>query len=478
MLAQAFPSPAASCLSAFKRRRLCRPLDTDYLSAAILIGLSLGVCAPAVLAQQPLTVRPASISQLPEALPAPQAMPAPGSQAAPADLRANALTLVDLEQIALANNPSLGRAAAMVAAARGNWLQVGLPPNLAWGYLGQQLGSGGRAEQHALLVDGELVTGHKLALSREVAAQEVAKAEQQWFAQQQRVLTDVRIAFYEALLAQRRIDLAGQLLTIARQGLTTAERLKRAGETSGIDLLQASLEVEQAEITLNAAQNGHRRAWWSLTAVIGVPQMAPTLLEGSLDALPPEMTWDEALARLLSVSPEVAAAVANVERARWAVSRARAEPIPNVRFQAAVMQDNGIGGKTDGIVQMLLPLPLINRNQGAIRQAESELIAAERSIQQVELDLQNRLAQVFERYASAASQVQRYRARILPAARESFDLVRRGYEGGEFPFLNLLNAQRTYFRTNLDYLDSLRELRSSSAEIEGMLLKNSLGAGQ
>jgi cobalt-zinc-cadmium efflux system outer membrane protein len=140
------------------------------------------------------------------------------------------------------------------------------------------------------------------------------------------------------------------------------------------------------------------------------------------------------------------------------------------------MQDNGIGGKTDGIAQVLMPLPIFNRNTGAIRQAESEAVAAERALAQLELDLQNRLAPVFERYASAAVRVRRYRESVLPMAQESLDLVRRRYEGGEDPFLNLLNAQRTFFETNLQYLESLRELRSATAEIDGLLLRGSLTA--
>jgi cobalt-zinc-cadmium efflux system outer membrane protein len=386
------------------------------------------------------------------------------------------LTLADLEQMALTSNPSLGRAQALVSAAQGNWVQVGLPPNPSAGYLGQQLGSGGRAEQHALLVEQEIVTGRKLRLNREVAYQELVRAEQQLAAQQQRVLTDVRQAFFEALLAQRRVELAQELVSIAERGQVAAERLQRAGETSRADTLQADLEYEAAQIELNRAQNQHQRAWWSLTAVVGAPQLPPTILRGDLEALPAEATWEESLARLLSASPEVAAAAASIDRARWSLARARAEPIPNVRFQGAVMQDNGIGGKTDGIVQMLLPLPLWNRNQGGIDQAAGELMAAQQAFAQLELDLQSRLAPVYERYASALAQVRRYRERILPTAQQSLDLVRRGYEAGEFPYLNLLNAQRTFFQTNLQYLESLRELRLSAIEMEGLLLRDSLAA--
>jgi len=386
------------------------------------------------------------------------------------------MTLEDLEQIALINNPSLARAGAMVAAARGNWVQVGLPPNLSWGYLGQQLGSGNIASQHMLLIDGEIVTGGKLRWNRAVAEQEILRAEQNMFAQQQRVLTDIRIGFYEALLAQRNLELAQTLLKIAGEATNTAQRLFAAGETSEVDLRQAEIEVFNAENNLNDARQRHFAAWQTLRAVLGVPTLPAAVLRGDLESIPDNITWEETLDRLLSTSPEVGAAVANLERARAALVRARREPIPNVRFQGGPMQDMGFkGGKTDGIVQMLLPLPLINRNQGAISQAMAEVTAAERAVQQVELDLQNRLAPVFERYSSSVYRVRRYREKILPSAEKSLELVRRGYGAGEFPFLNLLNTQRTYFQTNQAYLQSLLDLRSSAAQIEGLLLNNSLG---
>ena len=63
---------------------------------------------------------------------------------------------------------------------------------------------------------------------------------------------------------------------------------------------------------------------------------------------------------------------------------------------------------------------------------------------------------------------------ILPTAKESVDLIHRSYEAGETGYINLLTAQRTYSQTNLNYLESLSNLRKAEAEIEGLLLTNSL----
>ena len=124
-----------------------------------------------------------------------------------------------------------------------------------------------------------------------------------------------------------------------------------------------------------------------------------------------------------------------------------------------------------------LPLPIWNRNQGALIQAQHQAAAAERALQQLELSLQNRLAPVFERYSNALNQVKEYRETILPAAQETLELSRQLYQAGEAGFINLLTAQRTYSQTNLAYLEALRELRTAAAEIEGLLLSNSLQAG-
>lgn len=385
------------------------------------------------------------------------------------------LTLEELEQRALVSNPSLRRFAALVGAARGNALQVGLPPNPSIGYEGQQLGSGGLAEQHGVLFSQEIVRGGKLRLSRAVANSERIRIEQQLAAQQQRVLTDARIAFYQVLLAQRQIEITDSLIQISNEGSRSVDSLFKANEVGRADVLQAQLETENARILAENARNRHDAAWRSLAAIIGEPDLEPQALQGDLLKSPVELDFQSSLTHLLEFSPEVAAATMEVDRARLAVERARVEPVPNVDFQGLVnWQDNGIGGKPDGGVAVTVPVPLFNRNQGAIARAEHEYIAANQALSQLQLDLQNRLAPVFERYSNARNQFERYQATILPAAQESLELTRSMYSAGQTGYTTLLTAQRTYSQTQLNYLDTIRTLRITEVEIDGLLLRGSL----
>src|SRR5262245_19069779 len=102
-----------------------------------------------------------------------------------------------------------------------------------------------------------------------------------------------------------------------------------------------------------------------------------------------------------------------------------------------------------------MPVPLFDRNQGAIRRAECELAAARRALAQLELDVQNRLAPIFEQFSNARNQVQRYRDLLLPAAQESLELTRQLYAAGESNYVGLLTVQRTFAQTHWNYLDAL-----------------------
>lgn len=410
-------------------------------------------------------VNPAAGSVVPELVPLPK----------PQSAVDDGFTREELEQIALSSNPALGRAGAMVGAARGAWVQSGLYPNPSVGYEGQQLGSGGLAEQHGVLFNQEISLGGKLKLNRAVAGRDVDIATQELEAQRLRVLTDVGMSYFQVLVAQEQMKLATELIRVSSEGTTSAEALFNAQEAGRADVLQAQLESEAAQILMQEARNRYEAAWRGLAAVLGNPGLQPQPVLGDPSAPPITIEFDNALATVIASSPEMAAARGELDRARVALERERVEPIPNVNFQGLVnWQDNGIGGKPDGGVAVMVPIALFDRNQGSITRAENEMVAARMAIAQLELELQNRLTPVFEQYSNSKNQVSRYREVILPAAAESLNLTRQMYQAGETNYLGLLTAQRTFSQTHRNYLEAVLQLRLAEVQIQGLLLSGSL----
>lgn len=158
-----------------------------------------------------------------------------------------------------------------------------------------------------------------------------------------------------------------------------------------------------------------------------------------------------------------------------ALQRALVEKTPNVTVQGMInVRDEGIGGKPDANLTVGLPLPLWNKNQGGIIQAQGEVAAAERALDQLELDLQQRSAPVFERYSNARNYAERYKGLLQGLSDEWLQLNNQLREAGEVAQLDVILFQRTYAQTQLDYLEALREQRQAEAEIEGLLLSKSL----
>ena len=388
-----------------------------------------------------------------------------------------ALTIANLEGMAFQNNPTLAAAAARMEVARGRQVQAGLYPNPVVGYHATEIGNLGTAGQQGGFIRQRFITAGKLGLDQAIAGKEIDEAHFRFHAQEKRVLSDVRIRFYDARVAQRRIELTKKLARIGDQLVKATDKLIAGHQGTENDLLQAEIRADESYILLDNARNQHVEAWRRLMAVVGVPTIQMTPLTGELNADLPSYDWDGCYAMVLGSNPSLNAARTRVDRARIIIRRAKKEPIPNIDLMVSNRHHNVTGDNVTN-VQVGIPIPIFNKNQGNILGAEAEWVAACNEVKRIELDLQDRLAVAYRRYANAQQQADRYSKRMVPRASRSLKLVTDGYEKGQINYLTLLTAQQTYLQVNLSYLDSLRELRASSAIIEGQLLSGSLSASR
>ena len=383
------------------------------------------------------------------------------------------LTLVALKKYALQNNPSIAVAKAHIRAAQSHAAQIGMRPNTRVGFSGQQLGSSADTEQIGIVVEQEILRGNKRQLDQEISEHDINRLRQALQIQQQRVQTDVTIGYFNVLCTQKKVELLTNITHINLKATTTVEALFESKEASKRDLLQARIESNTSKSLLQLAQNEHAAAWQVLAAVVGSTEIIDQPLVGNLDKAVDQIVWESSLEHLLESSPEIAARQASVKKAKTIVRRAQAESVPDINIQAILQHDSSIGA-ANGNLMVSVPVPIKNKTRARVREAEHALIAAQKLVASLRLQLQQRLAPVFQAYTSSQQQITTYRESILVDAQESLDLTKLGYEGGEFSHLELLTAQRTYSQANLDYLAALLKLSIARAQINGLLLSDSL----
>src|SRR5262249_1089353 len=155
------------------------------------------------------------------------------------------------------------------------------------------------------------------------------------------------------------------------------------------------VEADTARLQLAQAKIRATSAWRQLVTVVGHPNLPQKPLAGELEMLPAEVPFDAALERIVSTSPEMATALAEVDRDRQASWQGQAQATPDLFVQGIVQKDQQIRG-TDGAIQVTMPLPIFDRNQGKIQAAYAELTIAQRAVDRLELSLRHRLAAVYE----------------------------------------------------------------------------------
>ena len=383
------------------------------------------------------------------------------------------MTLADFEGLALEHNPTLAGAAARMQAAQGRQFQAGRYPNPVVGYHATEIGNRGTSGQQGGFISQRFITARKLSLDQAIAGKEIDESHFQFHGQELRVLSDVRVRFYEALTAEKRVELTMDLARIGDEVVATTEKLLAGRLGTDNDLLQAEIRADESRILLDNARNEQTEAWRRLAAVVGMPRLPMAALSGRLAEDLPKLEWDTCRGIVLSNNPDLNAAQARLDRAAIVIRRAKKEPVPNFDLSVSLRRNN-LTGSDNANVQLGIPIPVFDRNQGSISAAEAEWIAASRDYERIELDLQDRLAVAWRRFANARQQVERYGKRMVPRSKKSLQLVRNAYENGQVKYLTLLTAQQTYLRINLSYLESLRELRTSLAVIDGQLLTGSL----
>jgi cobalt-zinc-cadmium efflux system outer membrane protein len=163
------------------------------------------------------------------------------------------------------------------------------------------------------------------------------------------------------------------------------------------------------------------------------------------------------------------AAEANIARAPWSLERAVVQPIPNINLMGGYQRQVGIPAMDQGLVQVMMAVPLFDRNQGNIRSARADIASSRANLRTIELDLATKAAQTIAAYRTSQRLVEWYETYILPKARETVQLTQTLYARGEVTFLSLLQAQRILTETELAFVESQAERWNGAVTIADLL---------
>jgi cobalt-zinc-cadmium efflux system outer membrane protein len=269
---------------------------------------------------------------------------------------------------------------------------------------------------------------------------------------------DLAAAYAWAEAAERRLTLANEALDLAQEDARVAAALVRAGKEADVRAVQARAALRSAEADVEAAQAARASALEKLSALAGATEaftsLSASLLAHADRAEPPPAP---------STSPAVTAAEAARDAAARRVRVEQTRSAPDLTVSLGVRRLAGEDA-TALVGGVSVPLPIFDRNRGAVSAAQAELRAADARLAAARLDAQADARAGRARMAAAQSRIQAARQGEA-AAEEAYRLTRVGYQGGKLPLSELLAGRRALAEARAQTLNAQLERLNAEAEL-------------
>ena len=376
------------------------------------------------------------------------------------------LTLLVAIDHALTSNPELSAAANELRAVEGAVIQAGILPNPEIStlvedtqnkvtrtttiQLNQRIELGGK--RSARIASAER--------GRDVAVADLA-------AKRLDVRATVIGAFFDVLVAQERVQQSEDLLGLAQRASQAASRRVSAGKVSPVEETKARVAEASARVEVNQAQRELVTARKRLAASWGSSTPRFEQAEGRTDILPLVRSAEES-SRRLNASPALLRARQEADRFSALADLERSRRIPDVTVSLGSKKAEELG-LNQTIVGISIPFPIFDRNQGNVLEAQRRADKARDELSATEVRLSAEVTQNEERLKALVVEAQTLQSEIMPGARSAYDAAIKGFELGKFSFLDVLDAQRTFFQARAQYLRSLSDAHRTAAELERVL---------
>jgi cobalt-zinc-cadmium efflux system outer membrane protein len=281
------------------------------------------------------------------------------------------------------------------------------------------------------------------------------------------VRADVRHAYYQAVAANRRVEITQELEGIATRARDAAQERFQAGAAPRLEALQAGLALSQAQNDANAARGELTAARAELNALLAYPADAAPALNDPLEsgALPPETAITQ---QALAGNAELQVLDRLIAEARARVALAEANRRPDPTLTATLTYDSPPdftwGWRAAGNVA--IPIFTTGKPDIAVAQATLTKTIADRDARAAVLT--GAISAAFARAAAARQAFDRYQNEILPASVQVEQMAEESYRAGQTGLPAYLQAvqnardiRQRALQAGLDYQLALADLEKA-----------------
>ncbi len=385
----------------------------------------------------------------------------------------NMLLLQQAVDSALQNNPDLNQANAILKQKESEWRTLtGIEaPEISYFEEGVNPGVPKPFEERrwtiAQSVDFPLTTIYRLKAVKEEAKAVGFRIK----AMENEIKSQVKSRYIEVLYAIHLKEVGGRQKKLADELYNAAYTQFETGMGNGIDLLNAELQVSEAENVLSEADRLLHMARYSLFYLMGLEVSEINYdiqFSDSLKSRPVEIDQIQALAKLQE-QPNYMAALCDFNASSNKLKEAKSNILPDIRLNLYKQNYGGGYSYTGFEVGLSIPIWLPFEQKGKIEMAQARQTEIEWQQKSIELDMKQQIEHACHSYKSSKQIIDRYNETMSTKSQKLQQLSLKAYQLGESDLLNLINAQQTYLLNQKRYLTALRDYYLQLAQLEKFL---------
>jgi cobalt-zinc-cadmium efflux system outer membrane protein len=169
--------------------------------------------------------------------------------------------------------------------------------------------------------------------------------------------------------------------------------------------------------------------------------------------LPETLPSEEALRAQIQDHPRLGAQRALIASRQAALTMQRAQTAQDLTVGGGVRFFRE-GNDAAFVAGVSMPLPMRRQNQGNIRAAREFLAGAEETARATEYALRSEFTHAWLELTTAHRIAQHWRGEARSATEESHAIVRRAYDQGQLPFIDVLDAERALIAVRQKILEA------------------------
>jgi outer membrane protein, heavy metal efflux system len=384
------------------------------------------------------------------------------------ELNSGGYTLNEVVQLALQHSPLMSGAEAALEQSRGQRVTAGayLNPTIT--------GSAGRGSirdpsngvsitERTITVEQPLEWLGKRAARQRAADAGVAGALAGMEETQVIVKADVKGAFFQLLFAQHDAQLARENLKTVEDLVKLVTARVSTREAPKFELVKATVELQKSKKDLARADNALLVARAKLNTVTGKALGESFAIQGEFEPVRAGMDLRVLTDQARERQPALRRQQRLVEQAEFTIEQERASRMPNLAVIGQYHREAGDESVTGGLS---VPLPLWYRRQGEIGTAMGTHRRAQADRDRLQQELEQTITQHFQEMQTAQAQMQVFEQGLLHQAKEAFDIAQFSFRHGATSLLEVIDSQRVYRQTLLEYAQARADHSIALARLE------------